>query len=157
LFLKNKSPEEAFEWLDNLSGIGAKIAAFIVRDLQTIFNLWGIVAKDKEYIFQPVDVWVRDWASNIWTLNHLNDYNGLELMKEITQCCQNNNVSPSEYNKGAWFLGYHFQSICDFFVVKETERFNKIYCLLNYFDPIKLHDAIEVYVKTMPTRKQFYV
>jgi hypothetical protein len=151
--LEKKQPLEAFEWLDDLRGMAEKLAAFSVRDLATMWNLWQ-VKREQMFVLQPLDIWVVDWSERIWK-NIFDDVWGtLNQMKAVTERCLSEGVNPAEFNKGAWFLGSYFNDVCEFFGVGEVDRKDRLNCIRR-FDPTALQKAIIEYSKQSSQRSVF--
>ena len=157
--LQGMSPEEAFEWLDDLDGIGPKISSFIVRDMFSIFHLWPILPEGQMYCAQPVDRWVRDWGERLLTIRFKDNPSETEMKKEmkaVAEECNEEGVDPIGFNKAAWFVGSHFQDICDFFDVPLLERLDRTSCL-RHFDPDVLTRAIAEYADSLAKKRAFGV
>ena len=75
-------------------------------------------------------------------------------MKAVTERCLSDGVNPAEYNKGAWFVGSHFNDISEFFGVTESERRDRQNCIAR-FDPDKLRQAITEYARQAHLRTIF--
>jgi hypothetical protein len=147
--LRRKDPLEAFNWLDDLRGMAEKLSAFIVRDLTTIMKLWE-VKQEQLYLLQPLDTWVIDWSKRCWAgVFEVRDAT-LGKMKAVTDRCISEGVDPAEFNKGAWFVGSHFNDICSFFRINESDRQEREKCVSN-FDAQKLQVAIIEYSKGFDT------
>lgn len=154
LFLASKRPEEAFEWLDSVRGIGEKIAALIVRDFGSILSLWGPIPDDKLHYLQPLDVWSRFWSRRCW--NSMQHRTVMPEMKEVTARCLDEGVDPIKFNKGAWLVGRHFYEIRRFFNVGESSRDPPEECLKK-FDAVRLENSIRTYADLLDRGEVFGV
>lgn len=87
---------QAFDRLDQVRGIGPKIASFFLRDVATWF---GIVAptQDRE-LLQPVDRWVRRYVTRLAgeTLA------GTDSRVACWICA--NSTAPEAFNQGLWYF-----------------------------------------------------
>lgn len=122
LLLGNKTINEANNFLRSLKGIGGKISALLLRDLQEYYNFWKM-DESNYYLLQPVDIWVNRLSHECWTEympsnNH--DYNA----REITNLCLENDIDPLRFNMGAWFIGSHYRDLCRFHRISENESIN---------------------------------
>jgi len=120
--LGNKTINEANTFLRSLKGIGGKISALLLRDLQEYYNFWEM-DESNYYFLQPVDIWVNRLSHECWTEympsnNH--DHNAME----ITNLCLKNDINPLRFNMGAWFIGSHYRDLCRFHKISENESIN---------------------------------
>jgi len=66
----------ANRFLRSLHGIGPKISAFVLRDLEFFFKFWTDELKSEPqnyYLLQPVDRWVRRISELCWSNLNLPD------------------------------------------------------------------------------------
>jgi len=141
VLLRKKSLQEAYEWLDSVRGIGPKIAAFFLRDLWSFIGVWQDTSELDLYCLQPIDRWVRFWSGECWPYKDWPSSDE-KFAKMLIGVCQQINIDPVSFNKGAWFVGSHFDSLCDFFNVPEREQIYMSSCVLNYFRSDKVVNAI---------------
>ena len=152
LFLKKKSPESAFEWLDDVRGVGEKLAAFVMRDLTTIFKVWTTRAVSGcSHLLQPVDRWVRFWANLLWFEGALRG-SSLSEMKSVTTHCQTEGVDPMAFNKGAWFVGAYMEDLCDLFGLDEACKLDYLGSLTT-LDPDRVRRAIQEYARLLDEKE----
>ena len=136
--------EEAHKFLLGIRGIGDKLSAFILRDLQNFFKLWK-VPNGELYRLQPVDRWVRRlselcWPHEPWTDKH--NHNA----KIIVECCMKYGVDPICFNQGAWFVGSHYTDLYRYHKISEDESIDLVNCVLR-FDKDRVIKGIEEYEK----------
>jgi hypothetical protein len=157
VLLQRKDCEQTFQWLNDIRGIGPKLAAFFTRDLATILRLWPNIPDGQLYCVQPFDVWIRRLAIECWRTQFHESSNVFENMKQLSRLCVSSEISPAEFNKGAWFVGSHFYNLCDFFNVKQSERLDMSACVLNHFDENHVREAIMRYADESATGSIFAV
>ena len=136
--------KNAYNFLLGFKGIGNKISAFILRDLQNFFKLWE-VPNDDLYRLQPVDRWVIRfselcWPSEPWTDKHSRN------AKIIVERCTKHNINPISFNQGAWFVGSHYTDLCRYHKISEDESIDLVNSVLR-FDKEKVIMGIEEYEK----------
>jgi len=139
--LGSKNIEEASEFLKELKGIGPKLSAFILRDLESFFGLWTCELKSnnqKYYLLQPVDRWVRRIANLCWPGIDLKNNHDKDS-KKIVEKCINDKINPIEFNQGAWFVGAYFNKLLLFHGLVEQELNEDA---IKKFDPNKVTRAI---------------
>jgi len=141
--LGKHSLEDASKFLRRLKGIGPKISALFLRDLQEHYDLWN-PNESNYHLLQPVDRWVRRMARECWPRfipsgNHDKD------AKEITKLCLQNNINPIRFNMGAWFIGSHYDELCRFHNIPEELTPNWSYCI-EKFDKEKVSKALKKYL-----------
>lgn len=109
LFLKDRFKPECIKGLycdlQNIKGIGPKIASFILRDFSVLYNLENHLSENDYIVLQPVDVWVR----RVGLLLGL--YDSLEEIDErvrmyIVEYCISQKLSPPRFNQGMWYYGF---------------------------------------------------
>ena len=107
---------EANKFLVDINGIGPKISALILRDLEYFFGFWTDELRSKPqnyYLLQPVDRWVRRISKLCWPdLNLPNNHDS--AAKLIVKKCSNSELDPIEFNQGAWFIGSYFNRLLFF-------------------------------------------
>lgn len=147
LYLQSKKLKNAYEFLkdkNQIGGIGHKIAALFLRDIWDYVGKggqWVNTPPTDKYCIQPVDRWVKMWAEKCWS----DDWpQSVEKYAEpIIGRCKAEGVDPMNFNKGAWFVGSHFQNICSFCGVKASDRLSYTADIVDQFDPNKVEQAIK--------------
>lgn len=90
--------------LTDIHNIGQKKAALYLRDLVTIKDLEeGLAWEEYRYVF-PVDTQVKQVATEIGIVDE--GVNTDTVIEEILDACLRD-VSPVEFNQGAWYVGAH--------------------------------------------------
>jgi len=100
--IQNNQTKEAHELVDDIRGIGTKIASLYLRDIAYLGRIPENRIKDQYYL-QPVDTWIEQTLSIIF-----GDRKPKVLMKKqemIVNLCEMANVSPIGFSQGAWMLG----------------------------------------------------
>jgi hypothetical protein len=143
--LRSMTLRQAYELLKKIDGIGHKIAALFLRDVHSYSGGWHN-AEESEYCLQPVDRWVGKLAAMCW--RDIDPRSNPEKMaKDIVIRCRKQGIDPIAFNKGAWFVGAHFQKLCSFSNIETTERLSDTGTLspeaILRFDPHKVKKAIE--------------
>jgi hypothetical protein len=89
--------------LNDITGIGRKIATFMLRDIVWFWDLEAQVANhDREYL-HPIDRWVRRVAVLLWP--ELDGADRAAIAQHLAQECDAHDISNAEFNQGAWYLG----------------------------------------------------
>jgi len=59
---------------------------------------------------------------------------GERMVKEARRfLCHEDGVDPVDFNMGCWFVASHFQELCSFFNISESERDNnEVACLKRF-------------------------
>lgn len=119
--LTSKTLKEAYEFLKELDGISHKIAALFLRDARSYFGGWDDAEDSDLYCVQPVDRWVKELAAMCW--GDVDTSQNVEKVAiAIVKRCRDEGIDPIAFNKGAWFIGAHFQKLCSFFKIETTIR-----------------------------------
>ena len=148
--------KEASRFLRELNGIGPKLSAFILRDLESFFGLWTNELKSDNqnyYLLQPIDRWVERIANLCWPgidLKNSHDKNA----KNIVEKCINDEINPIEFNQGAWFVGAYFNKLLLFHGLVEQELNEDA---IKKFDPNKVTRAIRKFKESFIQRKIFSI
>jgi len=123
--LRRMSLKEAHKWLTDINGIGNKVASLFLRDIWYFIGEWPNTPPTDRKFLQPVDVWVRSLSERAfqgaWPRADL------AFAEQIVNRCKSVGIDPIEFNKGAWFVGSHFDRLCNFFAVPETRRVDETY------------------------------
>lgn len=98
----NNRIKEAYTKLVKISGIGDKIATFILRDI-ILLNNYKLNSKQIEYVF-PVDTWVAQITS-LMSGKSFSASNTDEIKKYYFSNFPNSNIALIA--AGIWFLGYN--------------------------------------------------
>ncbi len=93
--------EKVYNELDDIYGIGDKIATFIIRDIALINS--GLINKNDYKMAFPVDTWVRKIALAKFgcTEKDSDEQIKIHLIKKCKEC----NVNPLKFAAGLWYLG----------------------------------------------------
>lgn len=89
--------------LNDIKGIGHKVAAVILRDAVDLWDMETLVAAHNRRYLQPVDKWVRRVSVALWP--ELEGKGREEIARELADECEKHDVSNIEFNQGAYFLG----------------------------------------------------
>jgi hypothetical protein len=113
-------PENARQSLDDLSGIGPKIASFVLREVAVFCRGWqGRIDQDNGWCFQPVDRWVLRWCKSIWLESGWPDerkiseprHHRLVAQRIAWKFSTEEQARAMDFNMGAWFVGAQFEKI----------------------------------------------
>jgi len=94
-----------WELQNKIAQVGPKVASFYLRDVVSLFELWHEVSDESQEYLQPIDTWVRKLALKA-KLAEQGDSDE-KIRASIVALCDQENVSPLQFNQGAWYLGYH--------------------------------------------------
>jgi hypothetical protein len=96
---------QAYEDINGIWSVGDKTASLFLRDLVSVFELEERLKHSiQDFLFlQPVDTWVRQVSTNIGIIS--NKDSDMTLKLNTLDICQKCNISPIEFNQGAWFIG----------------------------------------------------
>jgi hypothetical protein len=106
-------PENAREALDDLKGVGPKIASLVLREAAIFYGAWqGRIHQSNGWCFQPVDRWVLRWSKCIWPEAKWPDAKKISqagrhriAAEQIASKFTNHEqVKAMEFNMGAWFV-----------------------------------------------------
>jgi len=138
--LTSKSLEDAYRWSTGIKGIGHKVASLILRDIQSYIGPWPEAPASSRKYLQPIDVWVRRLIQeSLWPeLNWPNE--DLKFTAQLVDECQKSGTNDVELNEGAWFVGSHFERLCQFFGLPEREWVD--FGNATKFDSVKVKHAI---------------
>ena len=159
--LRTKNILVAFKWLDDIRGIGPKLASLFLRDIWSFIGAWENTSKENMFCLQPVDRWIVFWSSKCWpdanwprTLD--SDRNKNRFAKVLTMKCLSSGIDPVSFNKGAWFAGSHFEQISQFCDIPEKRRIDMQECALD-FQPNKVVAGIKKFSEYEGRKKLFPV
>lgn len=103
-----------FHRLNEIKGIGPKIASFIIRDFAWIFNLEEKIPDQHKRYLQPVDIWLGRTALCLWP-DLVERY--WPIAEKLADECNRVGICGIEFNQGAWYFGAQevrdFDSLCD--------------------------------------------
>lgn len=128
---------------EEIKGIGPKISALFLRDLQECYNFWN-PNESNYYLLQPVDRWVGRMAEECWPAFIWSKKDHDRDAKEITRLCIQSGVNPIRFNMGAWFVGSHYYELCRFHNIPEDLIENRSDCI-EKFDKDKVKEALKRY------------
>lgn len=161
--LRSKSLFNAFEWLRAVRGIGPKLAAFFLRDIWSFIGEWENTLKDNWYCLQPTDTWIKFWSEKCWpdaewtsNIKIDSDSAKIRFAKNLTSECLRSKIDSVAFNKGAWFVGSHFEQISSFCDISEEMQIDMPKCVL-FFDKHKVLEGIEAFNKSNKQRNIFPV
>lgn len=95
--------EATFARMNEIKGIGPKIASFMLRDFTWLFSLEEKIPHAHRHYLQPVDIWVGRTAQCLWP--ELKGEGYWPIAKRLAQECSRSGVSGIEFNQGAWYFG----------------------------------------------------
>jgi len=138
--LRSKSILSAFNWLNSVGGIGPKLASFFLRDVWSFIEAWENTPKDNLFCLQPIDRWIIFWARKCWSDANwasntikLESYSAkVRFAKSLTSECLRFEIDPVSFNKGAWFVGSHFEEISRFCDIHEEMQIDMSKCVLSF-------------------------
>jgi len=115
--IKEGKTKNAHTFIDDIRGIGTKIASFYLRDIVYLGGLDENQMKDQFYL-QPLDTWLDQTYSMIMKKEKPA---GLEeKQKTFVDLCRAAGCSPIAFNQGAWIVGSQ--------IAGEYSTFKKIAC-----------------------------
>ena len=100
--LENRKTRDAYRLVENVRGIGVKIAPLYLRDIAHLGRIPESKIKD-EYLLQPIDTWLNQALSILFGIDVPRKLK--EKQETIVNLCERANVSPIAFNEGAWVLG----------------------------------------------------
>lgn len=86
-----------------ITQVGAKIAAFYLRDIVSLYDLEDSVPTDFQFCLQPIDVWVRRLVQKVGMVGP--DASDGDIQRAIVRECHARGYSPLQFNQGAWYAG----------------------------------------------------
>lgn len=95
--MENGYSEKIFKLLNSITGIGDKIASFVMRDIGLLNQ---IKLQEYSYVF-PVDTWVAQVAAKIGCKKSTYP----EIKKCLIKNCVDSEVDPLKFAAGTWYLG----------------------------------------------------
>ena len=162
--LREKTLLKAYTWLKGVKGIGPKLASFFLRDLWSFIGPWKNTATQDLYCVQPIDRWVQFWAKECWPQTKFpllkdapSDTRVENFAKKVIQVYFQNDIDPISFNKGAWFVGSHFDNLCFYFKVPEIDQINFKSCVINYFKADKILFSIKEFSSNYEQMKIFSI
>jgi hypothetical protein len=100
--IQSNQTKEAHELVDDIRGIGTKIASLYLRDIAYLGRIPENTIKDSCYL-QPVDTWIEQTLSIIFGQSKPTVLR--KKQEIIVKLCETANVSPIAFSQGAWVLG----------------------------------------------------
>lgn len=100
--IQNNQTKEAHDLVDDIRGVGTKIASLYLRDIAYLGRIPENTIKDSYYL-QPVDTWINQAISIIFGQGKPKVLRKKQEM--IVELCETANVSPIAFSQGAWVLG----------------------------------------------------
>jgi hypothetical protein len=100
--IKDGNTRTAHIFVDDIRGIGTKIASFYLRDIAYLGGLDEGQIKDEFYL-QPLDIWLDQTYS---ILMKKEKRASLEAKQKVfVELCKQAGCSPIAFNQGAWIVG----------------------------------------------------
>ena len=93
-FLQQNNIRQIHNTLQQINGIGSKIASFFLRDVSVSL---GVFAQNDRYLLQPVDTWIRFCIQTCARNIELTD-------NQIAQYIVDNAAEPEQTNQGMWYF-----------------------------------------------------
>lgn len=156
VLLRSKKLKEAYNFLLGIhGGIGHKIAALFLRDVWGYAGPWPNTPESDLYCVQPVDRWVEFWARKCWPAVDW-PQNREEVARLIVGRCLADRIDTVAFNKGAWFVGAHFQKLCGFFNIPIAKRLSYTEAVAD-FDPGIVRQAIAALLSSETSCRTFPV
>lgn len=91
------APKIVHDRLQNISGVGGKIASFFMRDVACRFNVFPVRIEDRR-LLQPVDIWVDRAATCLGApIGKVADF--------LVEWSPTDGNSPERVNQGIWLFG----------------------------------------------------
>lgn len=148
--LRTKSLLGAFKWLNEVRGIGPKLASLFLRDIWSFIEAWENTPKENMFCLQPIDRWIifwsrKCWPDAYWSSNKIrieSDGAKIKFAKVLTSKCLSSEIDPVSFNKGAWFAGSHFEQLSRFCNIPEERQIDMSKCVLA-FTPKKVLEGIK--------------
>jgi thermostable 8-oxoguanine DNA glycosylase len=105
--IEHGETKKAHEFIDNITGIGPKIASLYLRDIACLANLESQIAYEDQFYLQPMDTWLIQALSIIKEkpVNPKNNKEKQDAQKTIVDLCTQAKCSPIEFKQGAWLAG----------------------------------------------------
>jgi hypothetical protein len=108
--IKNGKTKNAHTFIDDIRGIGAKIASFYLRDIAYLGGLDENQIKDQFYL-QPLDTWLDQTFSMIMKKEKPASLE--EKQKTFVDLCRQAGCSPIAFNQGAWIVISEIEKLID--------------------------------------------
>lgn len=112
-FFEKRNLSGLSEELDDIDGVGTKIAALFSRDALMLYESQPGIKKYSEDLTQgelmlvyPIDTWVRKISKRILG----EEDSDVEIAAKIIQACNQNGVSAIDVNHGIWYIGAKSQA-----------------------------------------------
>ena len=112
--IDEQKTKAAHKFVDNIKGIGPKIASFYLRDIAYLAGLEKKGINDP-FLLQPMDTWLEQ---TYIIMEGEKPANREEKQKFFVGICLEAGCSPIEFNQGAWFAGSQ--------IAGEIKKFKKI-------------------------------
>jgi hypothetical protein len=90
--------------LDNVHGIGRKIASFICRDTVYLHDLEARIPTDEFSLLQPVDTWIGRIAEFLNPKIDSDRDSEAGVAEFLAEVCSKAEVSGVAFNQGGWYL-----------------------------------------------------
>jgi len=100
--IEDGKTKTAHTFIDDIRGIGTKIASFYLRDVAYLGGLDENQIKDQFYL-QPLDTWLDQTFSII--MEREKPVGLEEKQKAFVELCRQAGCSPIAFNQGAWIVG----------------------------------------------------
>jgi hypothetical protein len=90
--------------LDDVHGIGRKIASFICRDSVYLHDLEAQIPTDEFSLLQPIDTWIGRIAEFLNPRIDTDHDSEAEIAEFLAEVCRKAGVSGVAFNQGGWYL-----------------------------------------------------
>jgi hypothetical protein len=102
VLIKDGNTKTAHTFIDDIRGIGTKIASFYLRDIAYWGGLDESQIRDQFYL-QPLDTWLDQTYSILMKPKKRATLE--EKQKTLVELCEQAGCSPIAFNQGAWIVG----------------------------------------------------
>jgi len=97
---RNNNVKQAFELMNQIRGIGPKIASLFLRDVVITYEV-DLANVQNRYLLQPIDIWVQR------TISHFTNIPGNQkqvIAEWIVKTSIQYHINPELVNMGVWFF-----------------------------------------------------
>jgi hypothetical protein len=117
--IKSTKLKNEYKDLQSIFQIGPKIASMYLRDIVTLYDLNSYIPIDEFQFLQPIDTWVKKIARQLTIIDENEKKDG-KIREKIVKACNENGISPLDFNSGAWYMGTHSLDIL-FYMLERKE------------------------------------
>lgn len=90
-----------YEAIQEINGIGPKIASLFIRDVAVFYNIYP---KNDRHLLQPVDVWVNRVFKQLASADRLKTPDTKNIQRWIVESALNAGVRAEAVNEGMWYF-----------------------------------------------------